>query len=368
MDFKPFVEQAEARLGDVEGAMNSFDFAADGQDRFRSLSREHQRLSRLLERWNSLQRCCREAADSAEMLADETDPEMQAMIEEEVARLEAEAGRAETSLKALILPPRDYEDRNIILEIRPAAGGDEASLFAGDLYRMYSRYAESRGWKAEVLELSETEVGGVKEVSVSLQGEEVFRYLAFESGVHRVQRIPVTESGGRIHTSTVTVAVLPEAEDVDVEIRSEDLRMDVFRASGPGGQSVNTTDSAVRITHIPTGVSVACQQEKSQHRNRETAMRILRSRLLEAKLAEEAAKNAAARRLQVGSGDRSERIRTYNFPQNRVSDHRFGITLYSLGSILEGDLDELLATVAERDVERRLDEELAAVTAKGAES
>jgi peptide chain release factor 1 len=246
----------------------------------------------------------------------------------------------------------------VIVEIRPAAGGDEAGLFAADLYRMYTRFAEERGWRVELLDVSESDLGGLKGVSFSVQGPEAYRFLHYESGVHRVQRIPVTESGGRIHTSTVTVAVLPEAEEVDIEINPEDLRMDVFRSSGPGGQCVNTTDSAVRITHLPSGLSVASQQEKSQHRNREIAMRILRSRLLEIKQAEETARNAAERRSQVGTGDRSERIRTYNFPQSRVTDHRFGITRHDLAAILEGGLGDLLAEIMAQDVERQLAEKV----------
>ncbi|MFA7231633.1 MAG: peptide chain release factor 1, partial [Victivallaceae bacterium] len=253
------------------------------------------------------------------------------------------------------LPPDPNDSRNIIIEIRPAAGGDESALFVGDLYRLYSRYAEKRGWKLEILDMTASDLGGIKNLAFSLSGEDVFSRMKYESGVHRVQRVPTTESGGRIHTSTVTVAVMPEAEEVDIDIRQEDLRFDVFRSSGPGGQCVNTTDSAVRVTHIPTGVSVASQQEKSQHRNKEIAIRILRSRLLEVKQREEAAKQAADKRAQVGTGDRSERIRTYNFPQNRVTDHRYGITLYALPILLEGELDLLLEQIITIDCERQLD-------------
>jgi peptide chain release factor 1 len=254
------------------------------------------------------------------------------------------------------LPPDPNDSRNIIVEIRPAAGGDESALFAGDLYRLYTRYGETQNWKQEILEYSSSDLGGIKSVSFSLSGDDVYSHLKYESGVHRVQRIPVTESGGRIHTSTVTVSVLPEAQEVELHIDPEDLRIDVFRASGPGGQCVNTTDSAVRITHEPTGLVVVSQQEKSQHRNKEIAMRILRARLLEQKQREEADKHADARRAQVGSGDRSERIRTYNFPQNRITDHRYNLTLYYLSKVMEGELDILLDKIIDIDCQRRLAE------------
>lgn len=346
----------------MEQKLASFDFSGtpNAQRVYEELSREHQRLTALLNIWDEWTRCRKELDEAREMRETEQDPEMLEVIDGEISELEKAVAKGERDLKTLILPPLPSEDRNIIVEIRPAAGGDEAGLFAADLFRMYLRLAERKNWKYEILEFSETGVGGVREATFSLQGEHVYRYMRFESGVHRVQRIPTTESGGRIHTSTVTVAVLPEAEELDVKISPEDLRIDVFRASGPGGQCVNTTDSAVRITHEPTGLSVASQQEKSQHRNREIAMRILRSRLLEQRQQEEAAKSAAARREQVGTGDRSERIRTYNFPQNRVTDHRFNITSHDLQGILEGALDDMLTDILAIDVERRLEAELTA--------
>ena len=254
-----------------------------------------------------------------------------------------------------MLPADENDSRNIIVEIRPAAGGDEAALFAGELARAYMRYADSKGWKTELLEENSSELGGVKSISFSLAGDDVYMYMKFESGVHRVQRVPVTEAAGRTHTSTVTVSIMPEAEAVEINIRPEDLRFDVFRSSGPGGQSVNTTDSAVRVTHIPTGVSVASQQEKSQHRNKEIALRILYARLLEAKQAEEAAKKSADKLSQVGTGDRSERIRTYNFPQNRVTDHRYNISSFDLPAVMEGEFERVIEPILALDAEMRFE-------------
>jgi peptide chain release factor 1 len=360
VDLYPFIEKAKPKLKEIEHKLANFDFAVpgSGQQAYQKLSREHQRLTRLMTLWDQREKARLELAENTEMLDLEDDPEMLEVIRDEITNLESSLVKVERDLKTVLLPPHPNENRNTIVEIRPAAGGGEASLFASELYRMYLRFAESKGWKIESLEFSETEVGGLKEAAFSVQGDGVFRFLGHESGVHRVQRIPVTESGGRIHTSTVTVAVLAEAEEVDLQIDPSELRIDVFRSSGPGGQCVNTTDSAVRVTHIPTGVSVASQQEKSQHRNREIAMRILRSRLLEHKQAEEDAKNAAERRSQVGTGDRSERIRTYNFPQNRVTDHRYGITLHSLPAIMQGELDDLLGEIIAINVDRQLLEEL----------
>jgi peptide chain release factor 1 len=356
LDLAPYIAAAEEKLQKTEQAMATFDFTAAGADHdaYGELNREYQRLSRLVKLGKEFQQAARQLGESQEMLEGEEDAEFLEVIRNDIETLQAQTDKLERQIKTMILPPHPNEQRNTIIEIRPAAGGDEAGLFAADLFRMYSRFAEEQGWRLELLELAENDVGGIRSVAFSLQGEEVYRYMQYESGVHRVQRIPVTESGGRIHTSTVTVAVLPEAEDVDIQINSEDLRVDVYRSSGPGGQSVNTTDSAVRVTHVPTGVTVSSQQEKSQHRNREIAMRILRSRLLEARQQEEAAKSAAVRKQQVGSGERSERIRTYNFPQNRVSDHRFGITRYDLDSVVEGQIGELLEEIIAIDVEQRL--------------
>ncbi len=278
-------------------------------------------------------------------LLSEADPELREMARADVERLTGEREALEAEIRALLLPKDPNDEKDVILEIRAGAGGEEAALFAAELFRMYGRYAEAQGWKVEPLSLSETGPGGLKEAIASVSGERVFSRLKHERGVHRVQRVPATESAGRIHTSTVTVAVLPEAEEVDVQIDPKDLRVDVFRSSGPGGQSVNTTDSAVRITHLPTGLVVQCQDEKSQHKNKARALKILRARLLEAEQEKKALERASDRRAQVGTGDRSERIRTYNFPQSRVTDHRAGVTLHRLESTLEGDLDELLDAV-----------------------
>ncbi len=361
MNLEPYIKQAEQRRQKVEKEISDFDFSASGNDglnNYQNLNREYQRLNELLKLWGELERVSRQLEENRQLLNQEEEDDMLSMVQAELESLEKEYHRLQRQVKTLILPPASNEDRNSIVEIRPAAGGDEAGLFANDLFRMYSRFAESKGWKLEVLELIENAVGGLKTAVFSLQGEQVYRYMGFESGVHRVQRVPETETSGRIHTSTVTVAVLPEAREVDVQIKNEDLRIDVFRASGPGGQSVNTTDSAVRVTHLPTGITVSSQNEKSQHRNKNTAMRILRSRLLEKKQAEEAEKSAAQRRSQVGTGDRSERIRTYNFPQSRLTDHRYGITRHDLHLILEGQLGELLEELISCDVEQRLKEEL----------
>jgi peptide chain release factor 1 len=280
---------------------------------------------------------------------------MREMAELELEDLQTRIPEAEKRLKLSLLDPDPDDDRNAILEIRAGTGGDEAALFAGDLFRMYTRYAEQRGWTWKMMEQNTSGVGGYKEVIASIQGEEVFKWLKYESGVHRVQRVPVTEASGRIHTSAATVAILPEAEEVDeIDIPAEEIRVDVFRSSGPGGQSVNTTDSAIRITHLPTGLIVQCQDEKSQHRNREKAMKVLQARLLDRKRQEEDAKRAGDRKNMIGSGDRSERIRTYNFPQNRLTDHRINLTLYSLDAVMEGEVTPLIEALLAHDVEQQL--------------
>lgn len=283
-----------------------------------------------------------ELEDAREMAGTESDPELKEMAAEEIGPLEEAVERLIGKLKVMLVPRDPLDGKDIIVEIRAGTGGDEASLFAADLYRMYGRYAETRKWKVEVLEASETEAGGFKEIIFSVSGKSVYGNLRYESGVHRVQRVPATESQGRIHTSAVTVAVLPEAEDTDIEIKDADLKIDVYRSSGPGGQSVNTTDSAVRITHLPTGLVVICQDEKSQIKNKAKAFRVLRSRLYEMEEAKKQAERAADRKSQVGSGDRSERIRTYNFPQSRVTDHRINLTLYKLEQVMQGGIDELI--------------------------
>jgi peptide chain release factor 1 len=286
------------------------------------------------------------ALDGARSLLNDADPELAELAKSELPELEARAAALEAEIRALLRPKDPNDSKDAILEIRAGAGGEEAALFAAELFRMYGRYAESRGWKLEPLSESTTGSGGLKEVIAGVSGKDVYGRLKFERGVHRVQRVPATEGAGRIHTSTVTVAIMPEAEEVDIEINPADLRIDVFRASGPGGQSVNTTDSAVRVTHLPTGVVVSCQDEKSQLKNKNKALKVLRARLLEAERERQTAERASERRAQVGTGDRSEKIRTYNFPQNRITDHRAGLTLHQLDRVMEGDLDALLDGVA----------------------
>jgi len=358
VDLQQYIETSRLRLSEVERAIAHFDFTAGEHTAYQKLNREYLALQKLVQAWDRRERAQAETAQNRRLLETETDQEFLDVIRADIEKLEATATELDHEIRLLILPPHPNEGRNVIVEIRPAAGGEEAGLFAADLFRMYARFAEQKRWRCEILDLSETPLGGLKSVAFSLQGEDAWGYMRFESGVHRVQRVPVTEASGRIHTSTVTVAVLAEAEEVDLHISPEDLRIDVFRSSGPGGQSVNTTDSAVRVTHLPTGLMVASQQEKSQHRNREIAMRLLRSRLLEQLQAAEDARNAAERRSQVGTGERSERIRTYNFPQNRVSDHRFEITLYDLPGIMQGNLEPLLSEIRARDAEHRLAQEL----------
>jgi peptide chain release factor 1 len=343
------IAQIEARRDELQAAMSARDLAPDA---FVRLSKEYAEVEPVAVAAGELRRLRDELASLREMAAD---PEMREMAEEEIRTLESRVPEAERALALNLLPRDAADERSAMLEIRAGTGGDEAALFAGDLFRMYQRYAESQGWRVETISASASEVGGFKEVVASVSGQGVFAKLKFESGVHRVQRVPVTESGGRIHTSAATVAVLPEAEDVDVQIdEARDLRIDVYRSSGPGGQSVNTTDSAVRITHLPSGLVVIQQDEKSQHKNKAKALKVLRTRLYEQERGRLASERAGARKSMVGSGDRSERIRTYNFPQGRVTDHRIGLTLHRLPEILEGPgLEELVsALVAEEEAER----------------
>jgi peptide chain release factor 1 len=301
-------------------------------------------------------RAVRDELDGARAMADDPDEEMRAMARDEVTRLQAREAALEAELRSALIPRDPNDGRDVIVEVRAGAGGDEASLFAADLYRMYARYAERRRWKVEVLSTSESPSGGLKELIAEVRGDGAYSRLKFESGVHRVQRVPVTEASGRIHTSTATVSVLPEADEVEVEIDESDLRVDVYRSSGPGGQSVNTTDSAVRITHLPTGLAVAIQDEKSQHKNRAKALAVLRARLLELERDRLAAERGEERRSQVGSGERSEKIRTYNFPDDRVTDHRIGLTVHNLPGLLEGDLDRVVEPLLEADQASRLAE------------
>ncbi len=359
MDVAPLIEKLREQLPSIEQQFGDPKIIAD-RERFTALSREYQRLKKLLESWDRLQKCKGDLADNREMLSAEDDEEFREVIQTDISQLEVETEELDGKLMMLVLPPGENDSRNSIMEIRPAAGGDEAALFSAELFRMYTRFAESRGWKIEILHRNETDLGGIKEVAFDVQGEDCFRQLQFEGGVHRVQRIPATETSGRIHTSTVTVAVLPEANEIDVQLAPEDLDIKVTRSSGPGGQSVNTTDSAVIITHIPSGITVQCQNEKSQHKNKAQALRVLRSRLLEQKQREEQAKYAAERKSQVGTGDRSERIRTYNFPQNRVTDHRFNISWHNLPDILEGNLETMFANILSAHSEIRLEAELEA--------
>jgi len=310
--------------------------------RLRDYSKESSDLSETVQTYRDYKATTKELEDAKSMLEEEKDPDMSDMIRQEIDELEDRKEALEERLKILLLPKDPNDEKNVVVEIRGAAGGDEAALFAGDLFKMYTKYAESQGWHVDVIEASPNEIGGYKEIIFMINGKGAYSKLKFENGAHRVQRVPETESGGRIHTSTATVAVLPEAEDVEVEINEKDIRVDTFASSGPGGQSVNTTMSAVRLTHIPTGIVVSCQDEKSQIKNKEKAMKVLRARIYDKFKKEAEAEYAATRKSAVGTGDRSERIRTYNFPQSRVTDHRIGLTLHKLDQVLNGELDEII--------------------------
>ena len=311
------------------------------QNRYRDSMKEYSHLSAIVSLHNEVTEFAKQIEEAKTIIQDEKDPQMRELAKEECRELEARLQDTEDKLKFLLIPRDPLDEKNIIMEIRAGTGGEEAALFAADLYRLYSRFAETKGWKFEIMNSNETELGGIKEIVFSISGNNVYENLRYESGVHRVQRVPATEASGRIHTSAVTVAVLPEADETEIDIRQEDLRIDVMRAGGPGGQCVNTTDSAVRITHLPTGITVHCQDEKSQIKNKAKAMHILRARIYEMEEAKAQAERASARKSQVGSGDRSERIRTYNFPQNRLTDHRINLTLYKLDLIMQGDVEEL---------------------------
>ena len=345
-----FIEQ---RYQELSEKINDPAVIAD-QEQWQKLMKEHADITPIVEKYREYKREDEALREAEEILAEESDPELRQMAQQQIEESKAAVERISEELKILLLPKDPNDDKNVIIEIRAGAGGDEAALFAATLFRMYTMYAEAKRWKVDILNSNETDIGGFKEISFSIEGHGAYSRFKFESGVHRVQRIPATESGGRIHTSTVTVAVLPEVEEVEVDINPNDLRIDVFRAGGPGGQCVNTTDSAVRITHLPTGIVVSCQDEKSQHKNKDKAMKILRSRVYEIVQEQQNAEIAAERKSQVGTGDRSERIRTYNYPQGRVTDHRIGLTLHRLDAVLTGDLDEIMDALITEDQSLKL--------------
>src|SRR5881628_775558 len=354
MDFNSLIKLKRERFEQLEREIADPALFSNRQ-RASEIMREHANIKQLLAKWGELEAARKQLDDNRE-LAMSRDVEIAAMADDEIPDLEKRVGDLERDVQIALLPPDENEERDAIVEIRAGTGGSEAAIFASDLYRMYHRYAESAGLKTEDLKSSPSELGGFKEAIFRVSGESVFRKLRYESGVHRVQRVPATEAQGRIHTSTATVAVLAEAQDVDVELKPEDLRIEVSRAGGPGGQGVNTTDSAVQVLHIPTGMIVRCQDGRSQQKNKDKALHILRSRLLEQKQREEAEKYAAHRKSQIGTGDRSEKIRTYNFPQNRITDHRIELTLYNLDRVMDGDLGELISALQNADVAERLKE------------
>ncbi|MFZ0361529.1 MAG: peptide chain release factor 1 [Terriglobales bacterium] len=335
------LDQIELRYEELNRALSSPDITNDSA-KFQKTAKAHAEIAPIVDKYREYKDLTRGIAESKAMLAEETDAAMKAYAEEELAKLEPRVTAVEEDLKVLLLPKDPNDEKNVVLEIRAGTGGDEATLFVAEVFRMYNRYAETQKWKVEVLSTSESGVGGMKEVIALIEGDRVFSRLKYESGVHRVQRVPATEQQGRVHTSAITVAVLPEAEEVDVKIEAKDLRIDTFCSSGPGGQSVNTTYSAVRITHIPTNTVVSCQDEKSQIKNREKGMRVLRSRLYEVEMQKQADALAKERKQMVGSGDRSEKIRTYNFPQNRLTDHRIGFTIHQLEQVMDGKLQPII--------------------------
>jgi len=353
------LDQIEARYEELTSALATLEIIQDSA-KYQKTAKAHSEIAPVVERYREYKDLKKGIAESKAVLADEKDSEMRAYAQEELDNLEVRLARVEEELKVLLLPKDPNDEKNVILEIRAGTGGDEATLFAAEIFRMYTRYAETQGWKVEMLSTSESPVGGLKEVIALMEGNRVYSRMKYESGVHRVQRVPATEQQGRVHTSAVTVAVLPEAEDVDIKIDPKDLRVDTFCSSGPGGQSVNTTYSAVRITHIPTNTVVSCQDEKSQIKNRDKAMRVLRSRLYEMEMQKQQEALAKERRAMVGSGDRSEKIRTYNFPQNRVTDHRIGLTMHQLTEVMDGSLQPLIEALVTHFQAEKLKQETAA--------
>ena len=356
---KAYIDKLAAKLAELEASIANPALVAN-QKRFRETVKDHARLRKVVDKADVFFRIKRDLDEQRALLAaDDADPDLKALAIEEVAELEKACPVAEKELLSALLPPDPNDERNVIMEIRAGTGGDEAALFAGDLFRLYTRFCDARGWKMSVIDVGPSNVGGFKEIVFSVTGTHVYRILKYESGCHRVQRVPVTESSGRIHTSAATVAVLPEVDEMDdIEIPASEIRVDIFCSSGPGGQGVNTTYSAIRITHLPTGLVAQSQDERSQHRNKEKAMSVLKARLLDWRLRQDEEKNGNLRRTQIGTGDRSEKIRTYNFPQNRLTDHRINFTIYTLNRVMEGGLDDLIVALQEHDTDLRVRKEM----------